>query len=229
MSGVVSLLLLYVIQFAPANTGELRLTVTDASGLPLKSAVEVVSEANQFRQKFETDELGLLVARRLPFGSYRVSVARDGFATTVRVVELRSAVPAEFRVSVDVAGPDARVVVTAAQSLVDLSQATVVNRIGAGTLRQRTTALPGRSLPDLVNSQPGWLLEANGILHPRASEYQTQFVVDGVPFTDNRSPAFAPEVATDEVRAVDSHRRLSGGVRQEARWRDRDRDHRPAT
>ncbi len=202
MSGVVSLLLLCAIQFAPANTGELRLTVTDASGLLLKSAVEVVSEANQFRQKFETDELGLLVARRLPFGSYQVSVARDGFATTVRVVEIRSAVPAEFRVSVDVAGPDARVVVTAAQSLVDLSEATVVNRIGAGTLRQRTTALPGRSLPDLVNSQPGWLLEANGILHPRASEYQTQFVVDGVPFTDNRSPAFAPEVATDEVRAV---------------------------
>ena len=60
MSGGVSLLVLCLIQFAQANTGELRLTVTDASGLPLKSAVELVSEANQFRQQFDTDELGLL-------------------------------------------------------------------------------------------------------------------------------------------------------------------------
>jgi len=64
------------------------------------------------------------------------------------------------------------------------------------------TALPGRSLPDLVNTQPGWLLEANGILHPRGSEYQTQYGVDGLPLTDNRSPTFAPEVEADDVRSM---------------------------
>jgi len=53
-----------------------------------------------------------------------------------------------------------------------------------------------------VNTQPGWLLEANGILHPRGSEYQTQFVVDGLPLTDNRSPAFAPEIGAEDVHAL---------------------------
>ena len=198
----VPLLLFCLVQFAQPGTGELRLMVTDPSGLPLQSAVELVSEANQFRQQFATDGQGALVTRRLPFGAYRVSVRRDGFATATTLVEIASAVPTELRVSVAVAGLDARVLVTAAQTLVDPHQTTVVNRIGADTLQQRTTALPGRSLPDLVNSQPGWLLEANGILHPRASEYQTQYVVDGLPFTDNRSPAFAPEVVTDDVRAL---------------------------
>jgi hypothetical protein len=56
------------------------------------------------------------------------------------------------------------------------------------------TALPGRSMQDLVNSQPGWLYEGNAVLHPRGSEYQTQFVVDGIPLTDNRSPSFGPEL-----------------------------------
>ena len=69
-------------------------------------------------------------------------------------------------------------------------------------MQQRTTALPGRALADLVNTQPGWLLEANGILHPRGSEYQTQYVVDGLPLTDNRSPAFAPELGAGR-RACD--------------------------
>ena len=68
--------------------------------------------------------------------------------------------------------------------------------------------LPGRALPDLVNTQPGWLLEANGILHPRGSEYQTQYVVDGLPLTDNRSPAFAPEFGADDVQAMNI---LTGG------------------
>ena len=57
----------------------------------------------------------------------------------------------------------------------------------------RVTALPGRSMQDLVNSEPGWLYEGNAVLHPRGSEYQTQFVVDGIPLTDNRSPSFGPE------------------------------------
>jgi outer membrane cobalamin receptor len=62
--------------------------------------------------------------------------------------------------------------------------------------------LPGRSLPDLVSTQPGWLLEANGVLHPRGSEYQTQYVVDGLPLTDNRSPSFAPEIDADSVQSM---------------------------
>jgi hypothetical protein len=59
-----------------------------------------------------------------------------------------------------------------------------------------------------VNTQPGWLLEANGILHPRGSEYQTQYVVDGLPLTDNRSPAFAPELDADAVHSMSI---LTGG------------------
>src|SRR6266702_3014609 len=51
---------------------------------------------------------------------------------------------------------------------------------------------PWRELLDLVAEQPGWVYEANGVLHPRGSEYDVQFVVDGLRLTQNRSPAFAP-------------------------------------
>jgi hypothetical protein len=92
--------------------------------------------------------------------------------------------------------------VTADSTLLDRHQPTLVHRLGSDTLQQRTTALPGRVLPDLVNTQPGWLLEANGILHPRRSEYQTQYVVDGLPMTDNRSPVFAPEPGADDIHSM---------------------------
>ncbi len=57
-------------------------------------------------------------------------------------------------------------------------------------------------MQDLVNDQPGWLYEGNAVLHPRGSEYQTQFVVDGIPLTDNRSPGFGPELEADDVQSV---------------------------
>lgn len=69
-------------------------------------------------------------------------------------------------------------------------------------IETRLPALPGRTLQDLINSEPGWLYEGNAVLHPRGSEYQTQFVLDGVPLVDNRSPSFGPEIEADDVDAM---------------------------
>jgi hypothetical protein len=40
------------------------------------------------------------------------------------------------------------------------------------------------------------------VLHPRGSEYQTQFVLDGIPLTDNRSPSFGPEIGADDLDSM---------------------------
>jgi len=204
----VLLVVLAVAQFAQTNTGELRLNVVDAAGLPLQADVELVNDANQFRQRVQTDTVGVLVARRLPFGTYQVAVSRPGFAAFTGLVEIRSALPTPYRVNLSVAAIQAQVDVRPGDTLIDAAQTATVHRIGAETLQQRATALPGRSLPEMVTTQPGWLLEANGILHPRGSEYQTQFVVDGLPLTDNRSPAFAPEIGGDDVHGLSI---LTGG------------------
>jgi outer membrane cobalamin receptor len=189
-------------QFAQSNTGELRVSVSDSSGSALPGPVEIISEANQIRQTTETDSAGVALFRRLPFGSYRVAVRRGGFAEVSRLIEIRSALPTDCPVTMELAGVQASVTVSADVTLLDPHQPAPAHRIGAETLARRVTALPGRTLPDLVNTQPGWLLEANGILHPRGSEYQTQYVVDGLPMTDNRSPAFAPELGADDVHAM---------------------------
>lgn len=195
-------------QFAQSETGELHLRVVDPSGLGVETMVELVNDAQQFRSTFTTNAQGSVIAKRLAFGTYGVFVAAGGFAPFSGVVEVRSVLPTEYRARLTVAGVQTRVTVSAGETLIDPSQTSTVNHIGAATLQQRLTALPGRTLPDLVNAQPGWLLEANGILHPRGSEYQTQYVIDGLPLTDNRSPAFAPELDAD---AVERMKILTGG------------------
>jgi hypothetical protein len=65
ISGVLLFVLVFG-QFGQTATGELRLTVTDTAGLPVQSAVELVSDANQYRQVSGTSAQGTLVTKRMP-------------------------------------------------------------------------------------------------------------------------------------------------------------------
>jgi outer membrane cobalamin receptor len=188
--------------WAQSNVGELHLKVTDPSGSGVKSSVELVCEANEFRKTFSTDDSGNVAAKRLPFGVYRIQVEQQGFAPFSDSVEIRSAVPAEYHIALTVAPVNTSVTVQDTETLIDPHRTGSINRIGSESIEDRSTALPGRSVVDLVNSQPGWLYEGNAVLHPRGSEYQTQFVVDGVPLTDNRSPSFGTEIEADDVQSM---------------------------
>ena len=188
--------------FGQANTGELRLSVKDQSGLPLPGRVEIVSQANQYVRAFEADAQGHVVAKRLPFGLYTVKVSREGFTPASQLVDIHSAIPTELTIGLGIGTMNTTVVVNSEETLIDPGDVSSENRIGAATLQDRLTAQPGRSLGELVNQEPGWVFEANGILHPRAEEYQTQYVVDGIPLTDNRSVAFVPDFDANDVQTM---------------------------
>ena len=184
------------------NTGELRLLVQNERHGPEEASVELVSEANQYRRYFWTDASGRLEVKRLPFGVYRIVLQQAGFAPSSTLVEVRSAAPKVVTMVLSIAPVTTSLTVTDSQTLVDPHAIGSVNRIGEEAIASRPLSLPGRSVVDLVNSQPGWLYEGNAVLHPRGSEYGTQFVVDGIPLTDNRSPSFGPGIEADDVQSL---------------------------
>jgi outer membrane cobalamin receptor len=185
-----------------SGTGELRLEVTDSAALPVSAGVVLSSQASQVRRSLTVASDGRLIVKDLPLGQYHVEVRRDGFAPYSALVEIRSAVPVELRVALAIAPVASSVIVTDADTLLDPRRTGSVYHVGSEAIDERHSSQPGRSVIDLVNAQPGWLLEANGVLHPRGSEYDVQYVVDGIPVTDNRSPAFAPELDADDIRSM---------------------------
>ncbi|MGA8869476.1 MAG: TonB-dependent receptor plug domain-containing protein [Candidatus Sulfotelmatobacter sp.] len=196
------ILLLALPLVAQSNSGELRLKITDPHGGAVKASVELSSDATQFQRSFYADDSGQLIARNLPFGLYRLQVRFEGFAPYDGLIEIRSALPTEYAVKLSIAALSTAVQVTAQATLLDPDRAGASNHLDEQQIAERPASLPGRSLQDLVNSQPGWLYEGNAVLHPRGSEYQTQFVVDGIPLTDNRSPSFGPEIEADDVDSM---------------------------
>ncbi len=184
------------------NRGELQLRVTDPSGLGVKTTVHLESKASHYEASLATGADGKLLAERLPFGLYHLEIREAGFADVDNVVEIRTSVPRPLAIQLKIASVRQSVAVRAMETLIDPDQAGSVNQVGTEQIASRLGSLPGRSLQDLVNSEPGWLYEGNAVLHPRGSEYQTQFVIDGVPLTDNRSPSFGPEIEADDVQSM---------------------------
>ena len=203
LQGLVALCLFAVLPAAgQSNQGELHLRVTDSSGLGVKAAVQISSEANQYRNILQTNDQGKLTAQRLPYGVYRLEIARPGFAVRSEDVEIHSSLPTEYTVQLKLTAQNETITVTVDDTLLDPDRAGSMNEIGSDAVQHRLTGLPSRSLQDLVDTQPGWLYEGNAVLHPRGSEYQTQFVVDGIPLTDNRSPSFGPEIGANDVDSL---------------------------
>ncbi|HEY6309144.1 MAG TPA: TonB-dependent receptor, partial [Candidatus Angelobacter sp.] len=182
--------------------GELRIEVQDPQGATLAASAELVSDANQFHRRFALGTDGRYVAQDLAFGTYRLTLRAKGFALWTNLIEIRSEVPVRVSVALEVATVSTEVQVNESATFLDHDRTGAVYSIGQRAITEQISAQPGRDLPDLVDAEPGWLYEANGILHPRGSEYDVQYVVDGLPITQNRSPAFAPALDAQEIESM---------------------------
>ena len=128
--------------FGQSNSGELRLRVTDPSGLAVKTTIQVVSEANQYRRSLSTDDQGTLTLQRLPYGVYQFNINQPGFAEVSQAVDVHSSIPTEHLIQLRVVAPSESVTVRAPNTLINPDQAGYVNQVGSETIQNRTTSLP---------------------------------------------------------------------------------------
>jgi len=182
--------------------GELSLLVRDPSGAPLAARVKLTGRLSGYAAESDADNAGRWRARHLPFGPYRLQASRPGFAPYDEAIEIRSEIPQIREIALALEPVETVVQVLDSSLLVDPRQSGTVFQVERERLAEKPFSAPGRGAAGLVNSLPGWLMEANSVLHPRGSEYDTQYVIDGLPLTDNRSLAFAPALETDELEAV---------------------------
>jgi hypothetical protein len=182
--------------------GELRLEVRDPRGAGVEAAVDLECSANQVRRIFWTNAEGNAAALELPFGLYHIRINHEGFVPVDQMLEIHSEVPRLMHVTLGLASMQSHVEVTDQATLIDPERTATVYSIGPRTLSDDIPAQIGRGLTDAVDAQPGWLYESNGVLHPRGSEYGVQYVVDGHPVNENRSPAFAPPFDDNDVDSL---------------------------
>src|SRR3989441_8229381 len=130
-------------------SGELRLEVTDPQGGAVKANCRIVGEATGVERTFQTDESGRFVIRALPPGRYELVVSSDGFAPLSDAIEIRSQLPLEHRVTLQLSRLISTIEVTEVDTLLDpLRTAQYLPR---QVLEDRPTAAPGRAVIGRVN------------------------------------------------------------------------------
>lgn len=172
----------------------------DGSAIPAE--VEVRSFSRDFHQNAMAASDGRFTANHLTFGTYQLQVRSPGFALFAQTIQITSTVPQRVIVHLSLAAIQQTVDVSASATLLDEHATGASVALGRTQLQDRLSAQPGRELLDLIADQPGWLFEANGVLHPRGSEYETQFVVNGVPRTENLSPSFASPLSAQSIESA---------------------------
>ena len=187
---------------AQSDSAVLELILQDQHGAALPGCIELTNGSKDFRLNKCAQPGEKLVARALPSGTYSLLVTSSGFAPQSSTVEIRAGERRSLPLVLSVAVVNTEIRVDTASTLLDPSGASG-QRLSAVTISNLPAALPGRNVVDAVQTQPGWVLEANGVLHPRGSEYDTLYIIDGIPITSNRSPGFAPETGLNQLDAIE--------------------------
>ncbi|PYS48221.1 MAG: hypothetical protein DMF68_13755 [Acidobacteria bacterium] len=206
-----ALLLTSAAVHAQARIGTIQGTVKDPNGAVVPSAkVTVKQSVTGYTQSAQTDTDGTFKLVNVPFNTYTIHAEAAGFQAAEQPVDLESNIPLSVDLTLNVAGTAASVTVTASNSVdVESDRTSSDTDINQTVLERPVGATPSRAIENIVASTPGFVTDDNGRMHPRGSESQVQYVIDGVPVTDNLSAIFSTSVDARTLRTVEV---LTGGI-----------------
>jgi len=131
-----------VVVFGQANSGGLRLKLTDPSGLAVRAPIHIISKANQYHRILATDDQGALTVQRLPYGMYQLQINLPGFAGVSESVDIHSTIPIEHWVQLKIVAQSESVTVSAANTLIDPGQPGSVGQVGTEPIQNRASSIP---------------------------------------------------------------------------------------
>ncbi|MGZ8844032.1 MAG: TonB-dependent receptor, partial [Pyrinomonadaceae bacterium] len=197
--------------FSQTRIGSIQGTVKDPNGALLPNAtVTLTQPVTGYKQSVTTDAGGSFRIVNVPFNTYKLRVEAAGFQSSEQPIDLESAVPATFDVALTLEATTEKVTVTASnEAMVETDRTSSDTDISQTILERPAGAAPSRAIESMVASTPGFVTDDNGRMHPRGSESQVQYVIDGIPVTDNLSAIFSTSIDARTLRTVEV---MTGGI-----------------
>src|SRR5215212_9635349 len=203
-------LILCTSAFAQGRIGTVQGTVKDPNGAVVPNAkITITQSVTGYNQTAQTDDDGGFKLVNIPFNTYTVRAEAAGFEADEQAIDLESTVPLNVDLARSVAGTAASVTVSTSSAQIEPDRTSSDTDISQTVLERPLGASPSRAIESIVASTPGFVTDDNGRMHPRGSESQVQYVVDGVPITDNMSAIFSTSLDARTLRTVEV---LTGGI-----------------
>jgi hypothetical protein len=191
---------------AQSNSASLSGTVLDSSGAVVPNAtVEIHNPVSHFDRSTITDGSGHFSFGNVPFNPYHLSVAATGFSAYAQDVDVRSSVPLEIKINLQVAASSETVTVQseAGEDLLE-NDSTFHSDIDRNLFDKLPLESSSSSLSSLVTlSTPGIAADSNGLFHGLGDHAENSFSVDGQPITDQQSKVFSNQIPLDSVQSME--------------------------
>jgi Carboxypeptidase regulatory-like domain/TonB-dependent Receptor Plug Domain len=192
-------------QSSSGTSGTVRGVVADPSGAAVPAAtVTMQNLVSHYSQTVKTDSQGKFQFVNVPFNNYHLSVSASGFAAGEQDANVRSPIPVETNVTLQLGTASTSVVVTAdAADLVETNPVTHTD-VDRGLFEKLPTESQSSSLSALVTqATPGVAADSNGMFHGLGDHASNSFSVDGQPITDQQSKVFSNQIPTESVQSME--------------------------
>jgi hypothetical protein len=195
------LVVLIVSALAPAllaqSAGVVRGKVTAAGDAIMPGVtVQLRNDITGFRKDTLTDQGGVFSFYDVPFNPYELHVEVQGFAPVHRQVQVRSAIPLDVPVSLQLPTVSETINVvaepTAAQLETDTSQSHI--DIDKSYIAKAPAAVASRAMEEIITSTPGFAKDENGRFHFQGAHSQAEYIVDGQTIADQTGVTFSNSI-----------------------------------
>src|SRR5579872_4070974 len=190
---------------AQSNSASISGTVLDSSGAVVPNAsVEIHNPVSHFDRSTTTDASGRFSFANVPFNPYHLSVTGPGFAPYAQDVEVRSSVPLDIKVNLQVAGSSESVTVEASGADLLENDPTFHTDVDRELFDKLPLESQSSSVSSLVTlATPGIAADSNGLFHGLGDHAENSFSVDGQPITDQQSKVFSNQIPMDAIQSME--------------------------
>ena len=186
------------------NSSNVRGTVTDPSGAVVaNAAVTMHNPVSGFERAATTDAEGNFSFPNVPFNPYHLTVTASGFAPFAQDVDVRSSVPVELKVALQIVGSTSTVTVESGSDLLE-NDSTFHTDVDRTLFEKLPLESASSSVSSLVTlSTPGVAADSNGLFHGLGDHAENSFSVDGQPITDQQSKVFSNQIPLDSIQSLE--------------------------
>ncbi|HEY6327791.1 MAG TPA: TonB-dependent receptor [Blastocatellia bacterium] len=187
-----------------ANSGTIRGTVLDPAGAAVKGAeVEIQNPVAHVDMKTQTGELGDFRIDNIPFNPYHLTVTASGFQTVAQDIDIRSSVPLELKLPLQVAGSSNEVNVTPGAADLLENDSTAHTDVARELFNKLPLESASSELSSLVTlASPGVAADSNGLMHGLGDHNSDSFSLDGEPITDQQNKVFSNQIPLDAIQSL---------------------------
>src|SRR6266852_3361722 len=179
-------------------------TVVDPTGAVVANAtVEIRNPVSGFGRTAGTDSSGKFTIPNVPFNPYQVTVTGPGFNAYAQDIDVRSVVPVNLNITLQVKGSAETVTVEAAGDLLE-NDPTFHTDVDRDLFDKIPLESQSSSVSSLVTlASPGVAADSNGLFHGLGDHAENSFSVDGQPITDQQSKVFSNQVSSDSIQSLE--------------------------